>query len=86
MMEKSHIWIDDTNKTNRYKFKVTSRICSSTTEFAVNQIENIDDAYQQLFIFQAADIQILTHIIIPGDREHGHQQGPVLREMERARG
>jgi hypothetical protein len=71
IMEKPYTWIDDMDKTKIYKFKVTSKICSSTTEFIVDQIDSINDAYQQLFIFQAADIQILTHITTPDDRDHG---------------
>ena len=84
IMEKPHIWIDDTNKTKRYKFKVTSKICSSTTEFAVDQIENINDAYQQLSIFQAAEIQILTHIIIPDHPDHGGHAVSAFRTYDAA--
>ncbi|OEU10701.1 hypothetical protein FRACYDRAFT_246453 [Fragilariopsis cylindrus CCMP1102] len=82
IMEKPHIWIDDTNKTKSYKFKVTSKICSSTTEFAVDQIENINDAYQQLSIFQAAEIQILTHIIIPDHPDHGGHAVSAFRTYD----
>jgi hypothetical protein len=84
IMRKSHIWIDDTKRTNRYKFKVTSKICSSTRKCVVNQIENINDAYQQLFIFQAADIQVLTHITIPDDRDHGHHAVSAFRTYDAA--
>jgi hypothetical protein len=84
IMEKTHIWIDDTNKTNRYKFKVTSKICSSTTEFVVDQIDNINDVYQELSIFQAAEIQILTHITIPGGRGHTHHAVSAFRVYDTA--
>jgi hypothetical protein len=84
IMEKPYTWIDDTNKINTYKFKVTSEICSSTTEFVVDQIDNINDAYQELSIFQAAEIQILTHITIPGGRGHTHHAVSAFRAYDTA--